>query len=418
MIVLGLGVFLARPDRGIVALLSMRSAAGVMARRLLPAGVAVPVLLGWLVRAGEQTELYPRGFGLSLLVVANVLVLSALISIVARRLERLEEERGRAFESLRCAEARYRGVLEASPDAVVCATAGGEISVVNAQAERLFRYDRAELLGKPIETLIPERMRDHHRPLREGYCLAPTTRRMGNGQNLMARRSDGTEFPAEISLSPLETAEGLTVVSTVRDVTERQQIEERLRQSEKMEAVGRLASGVAHDFNNLLSVVIGYGDMLLRGLPDGDRRRGTVEQILQAGYRAATLTQQLLAYGRRQVSQPRVLDLNSIVLDMGKMLRRMIGEQIELDTDLDPKLGRVRMDQAQMEQVFMNLVINARDAMPDGGKLLIETRNARLGDADVGGRDSISPGLYVMVAVTDTGVGMDAATQARIFEPF
>ena len=175
LIVLGLGVFLARPDRGIVALLSMRSAAGVMARRLLPAGVAVPVLLGWLVRAGEQTELYPRGFGLSLLVVANVLVLSALISIVARRLERLEEERGRAFENLRCAEARYRGVLEASPDAVVCATAGGEISVVNAQAERLFRYDRAQLLGKPIETLLPESMRDRHRPLRQGYCFGPTT---------------------------------------------------------------------------------------------------------------------------------------------------------------------------------------------------------------------------------------------------
>ncbi len=185
------------------------------------------------------------------------------------------------------------------------------------------------------------------------------------------------------------------------------QAEEQLRQAQKMEAVGRLAGGVAHDFNNLLTIINGYGEIVLAGLPEGNPVRGLVAQMKQAGDRAASLTRQLLAFSRQQVIVPQILDLNGVVTDAAKLLRRLIGEDIELTTALDPALGRVKADPGQVEQVLMNLAVNARDAMPAGGTLTVETANVE--------RDG---GRYVLLRVADTGCGMDAATKARVFEPF
>jgi nitrogen-specific signal transduction histidine kinase/CheY-like chemotaxis protein len=206
------------------------------------------------------------------------------------------------------------------------------------------------------------------------------------------------------------------MVAVARDITERRHLEDQLRQAQKMEAVGRLAGGLAHDFNNLLTAVTGYAEILVNRLEPGDRNRKELEQILKAGQRATSLTQQLLAFSRRQRLEPKVLDLNAIVADLEKMLRRLIGEDIDLTVALAPDLGCVEADPSQVGQVLMNLVVNARDAMPRGGKLTIATANREVAEADA--RVDLAVGSYVTLAVGDTGCGMDAETKARIFEPF
>jgi two-component system, cell cycle sensor histidine kinase and response regulator CckA len=197
-------------------------------------------------------------------------------------------------------------------------------------------------------------------------------------------------------------------------------LEAQLALSQRMEAVGRLAGGVAHDFNNILTAISGYADLLLTDLPEGDNRRRDVEEIHQAAQRAASLTQQLLAFSRRQVLQPKVVDLNALVRDVEKMLRRLIGEDILFATVLHPRVGNVRADPGQLEQVIVNLAVNARDAMPApaGGRLTIETRNVELDESYAADHPPVKPGQYVLLAVSDTGVGMDEETKARIFEPF
>jgi len=202
------------------------------------------------------------------------------------------------------------------------------------------------------------------------------------------------------------------------DVTGRRQLEEQLRQAQKMEAVGMLAGGVAHDFNNLLTIITGYSQLILNNLSPSDPNRNSAEQIMKAAERAATLTKQLLAFSRRQVLQPKVIDLNRLISSLSTMLRRLIGEDVDLKLDLRQDTGQVSADPGQIEQVLMNLVVNARDAMPKGGTLTIETANVRLDENYTGRRIRIKPGAYTLIAVSDTGTGMDEATQARLFEPF
>ncbi len=210
----------------------------------------------------------------------------------------------------------------------------------------------------------------------------------------------------------------VSITGTVQDITEHRRLEEQFQVSQKLESVGRLAGGVAHDFNNLLTVINGYSELLLGQLEPVDPLRGPIEEISRAGERAAGLTQQLLAFSRRQVLQPRVLDLNAVLGDTGNMLRRLIGEDIELITTLPAGIGRVMADAGQVHQVLMNLVVNARDAMPGGGRLLIETANVDLDSVYAEKHPAVKPGPYVMLAVSDTGIGMDEATQAHLFEPF
>jgi PAS domain S-box-containing protein len=208
------------------------------------------------------------------------------------------------------------------------------------------------------------------------------------------------------------------VLGTGQDITELVQLEEKLALSQKLEAVGQLAGGIAHDFNNLLTAILSYGDLVLEDLPATDRRGADVREIKRAAERASTLTRQLLAFSRRQVLQPKVLDVNAVVGNVEPMLRRLIGEDVELVTALQPQVGRVMADPGQLEQVIMNLAVNARDAMPGGGKLLIETADVQLDESHVEGLARMAPGRYVLLAVSDTGTGMDEATKAHVFEPF
>jgi signal transduction histidine kinase len=201
-------------------------------------------------------------------------------------------------------------------------------------------------------------------------------------------------------------------------IVERERLEEQLRQSQKMEAVGRLAGGIAHDFNNLLTAIIGYTDLLISRFAAGDPIRADLEEVGKAAGRAAALTRQLLAFSRRQTLQPRVLNLNSVIAGMERMLRRLVGDEIDLLIELDPDVGNVRADPVQIERVIMNLVVNASDAMPGGGKLTIETANVELGRAYLRHQVDLQPGLYVMLAVRDTGIGMDEETLSHLFEPF
>jgi signal transduction histidine kinase len=215
-----------------------------------------------------------------------------------------------------------------------------------------------------------------------------------------------------------DAGEPIRMVGTGQDITDRKRLEEQLRQAQKMEAVGQLAGGVAHDFNNMLTVITGYSETLVRELAPGDPRREEVAEIRKAAERAATLTRQLLAFSRRQMLAPRVLDLNAVVADHARMLPRLIGEDVDLVTVLRPAVSRVKVDRGQLEQVLMNLAVNARDAMPHGGRLTIETSQTTVDEAFAARHRPMPPGDYVVLAVGDTGSGMDPVTQAHVFEPF
>jgi two-component system, cell cycle sensor histidine kinase and response regulator CckA len=300
------------------------------------------------------------------------------------------------------------------------------IAVVDGEGHRLYNspsYFR--LLGYTNEELSATSPLDQVHPDDRQLVIDVTNeaRRTGQGRRIefRMRHKDGhwVHLESTASVIPDPTGKVNRLIIVNREISERRRLEEQLRQSQKMDAIGRLSGGVAHDFNNLLGVIIGYGEILEERIAQADPLRSSVDQILKAGRRAASLTRQLLAFSRQQVLEPKVLRLNAVVADMEKMLRRMIGEDIDLAISLDKNLGAIRADQGQIEQVVMNLAVNARDAMPDGGKLVIETINFEI-DRAFASRYAypVLPGQYVLLTVSDSGTGMDAATQQRIFEPF
>jgi PAS domain S-box-containing protein len=328
-------------------------------------------------------------------------------------------ERRTMEERLRRSENRHRAILDGALDAVVGMDLAGRVTYWNPRAEALFGWPRGETVGRPLRDLIiPERYRDAHSRGLERLVQSGQTKLVGRRIEIEAVRRDGTEFPVELTIAALATEEALEFNAFVADISERRRLEEQLRQSQKMEAVGLLAGGVAHDFNNLLNVILGYGDMLLRDVEADDPRRRRLEQICRAAERAAALTRQLLAFSRKQVLQPSVVDLNDVVSDVESMLRRLIGADVELVSVRGADPARVKVDRGQIEQVILNLAVNARDAMPAGGSLVLETSREVL-DADfVQSHPGAVPGRYIALAVTDSGHGMDAETQARVFEPF
>jgi len=235
---------------------------------------------------------------------------------------------------------------------------------------------------------------------------------------LLACRKDGTQFPVEVSLGPFPTSDGLSVASTIVDISERKKIEKQLRLAHRMEAIGRLAGGIAHDFNNLLAVIIGCADIVDEALPPGDSMADKITMIKKAGNSAADLVRQLLAFSRQQMLQPRVLDLKEILERTQATLQRLIGDDIRLTVSIEKSLGYIEADPGQIEQVILNLALNARDAMPKGGRLTITASNVELDESYKKKHEPVVPGKYVMLAVEDTGCGMDSKTQLRIFDPF
>jgi PAS domain S-box-containing protein len=484
-------------------------------------------------RRKDGTE-FPVDISLSAIETSEGVLVSAAVRDITDR--KLVEDRNRLFQSL----------LEAAPDAIVVIDGQGRIRLVNRQLEETFGYARTELLGQPVEILIPESARGRHPMHRAGYLRDPRNRPMGAGLQLAGRRKDGTEFPVDISLSAIDTAEGRLVSAAVRDVTDlkraearnrlaaivdssadaiigktldgaitswnpaaerlygwpaaeaigkdigiifppdrmrereeilarlrkgerieslettrmrrdgslmthlvsispvrdqngtivgaasigrdisdnvaaasqQERLERELQQAQRLESVGQLAGGIAHDFNNLIAVIMNYATFVSDELEDRPALREDVDEIRRAAERAATLTRQLLIFSRREVARPEILDLNSVVGDMRKLLLRTIGEHIELVTSPAPEVWSVLADRGQIEQVIMNLAVNARDAMGLGGKLVIKTENAELDEEFVASHVDLRAGSYVRLTVADTGQGMTAEVADRAFEPF
>lgn len=332
--VLCLGVLWARPEQGLMATLVSRSLAGVMLRRLLPAAVCLPIVIGWLRLAGQRAGYYETEFGVALFALSNVIIFASLTWLTARLVHRLDTERTAVEIALREAH-------------------------------------------EGLETRVKERT---------------------------------AELEASNDRLSFEMAERARTEEALR------KSDERIRQTQKLEAVGRLAGGIAHQFNNLMTVVIGYTELLLMRKVDSDPDFANLEEVRKAGQRAAVLTNQLLTFSRRQMQRPTMVDLNGVIVSSDEMLRGLLGDHMGLETALEPSLGKVMADRGQLEQILIILTLNGRDAMQPGGLLTIETANVTFdGDSVTHG---IEPGNYVLLSASDNGSGMDAETQSRIFEPF
>jgi two-component system cell cycle sensor histidine kinase/response regulator CckA len=327
-----------------------------------------------------------------------------------------ERQRRQAEAALRASEERFRALVENSSDALLLIDAEGRVAYITPSSHRHLGWTAAEMVGRSILEFI-------HPDDRETVSMriAETLQRPGETimQEVRFRHGDRTWHIMEgFGVNRLDDPSVGAIVITTRDITDRRKLEEQLRQSQKMEAVGQLAGGVAHDFNNLLTAILGYCNLLLDEIPRDDPLRHDLDEIRSAGERAAGLTRQLLAFSRRQMLQPQIVDINALVRQMERLLRRLISEDVELVTALAPDLLSVHVDPSSIEQVLVNLAVNARDAMPLGGRLTIETSNVELDNTYAGTHLPIVPGRYVMLAVGDTGEGMDEATRERIFEPF
>jgi PAS domain S-box-containing protein len=350
--------------------------------------------------------------------------LSRLVPAVLRAMREVDEraenfaaleaqiaKREQADEVLRESRARFKSIIDAAMDAIVSIDEAHRVVLFNAAAERMFGCTELEAIGRPLEHFIPAPLEAFVQSAVNGAKKEPL-------DNLTGRRANDQAFPVEASIS--QTMAGGTKLLTLflRDVTERKVLEAQLRQAQKMEALGHLACGVAHDFNNLLMVIFGNGELLDISLPRDAPQRESVGQISRAAESAAALTRQLLAFGRKQVPELSIVDLNSLVTDAEKMLRRLIGENVRLQILLQPGLSPVHIDRGQMDQVIMNLAINARDAMPKGGRLTIETRGLEQNPTFLQNEPGSPTTHYLLLSVSDNGCGMSPEVQARIFEPF
>jgi two-component system, cell cycle sensor histidine kinase and response regulator CckA len=338
-------------------------------------------------------------------------------------------ERMETAQALQTSELRYRkqsqilnSILDGMGEGVVVTDPTGRFVLFNRQAKEILGVGANEAAPAEWTKIYGTYLSDRKTPVAPDQH--PLARAMKGEKvrdmELFVKNDVVSGVTVAVTATPLkyEETDGTGGVAVLRDVTEKRRLEEQLLQAQKMEAIGQLAGGVAHDFNNLLLVMQSCAEFVLQELPEGDHKREDVGEILSATRRAGALTRQLLAFSRRQASQPKALDLNEIVANIEKMLHRLIGENVELVTSLSPALGIVRADAGQMEQIIVNLTVNARDAMPEGGKLTIETSNVELTEEDVTTHPGVAKGAYVVLSISDTGTGMDAATQKRIFEPF
>ncbi|HKW97230.1 MAG TPA: PAS domain S-box protein [Bryobacteraceae bacterium] len=378
--------------------------------------------LPWVVRVwptpDEWTEASKMLVPLSI-VIGLLMYAGGALAVTARReartLEWAKQQMAVQQQELREANERMGAVIESSPVAIVAMDLAGNVKSWNPAAERMFGWTATEVVGQPPPFVANDEFQEFQAKIEQAASGEIVCGMQGRRQ-----RKDGAPIEVEVWTAPLRDDAGSIcgVISSIVDISEKTKLEEQLRHSQKMEAVGRLAGGVAHDFNNLLTIINGYGHMMVESAGLADRLRTHAEQILKAGNQAAALTAQLLAFSRRQMIQPKPVDLNHVITNLEKMLRRIIGEHITLRTVLAPHLERVQADPNQMEQVLINLAANARDAMPQGGTLTITTNNVELYEqANCEGAD-IPPGSYIELTVADNGDGMDAEIKSHLFEPF
>jgi PAS domain S-box-containing protein len=361
---------------------------------------------------------------------------------LGRATEQMRTRLADALAVARRAEERFRGLFESSPDATVTVAADGTLAMVNAKAERMLGYTRDELVGQPVETLVPETLRQARTEHDPGYFTDPASWPKGESLQGSIKDKAGREFPVEVSISTLPTASGTEVSVALRDVSERlaaqaeaerlraeaerERFERRLQQTQRLESLGQLVGGVAHDFNNLVNIISGYTAFIAEHInakvSGGDKELrpvlADIEQVRGAAERAARLTRQLLIFARRDVTQPEILDLGEVIAGIEHMLRRTLGEHIDLVISRESGLWPIKADAGQLEQVLVNLAVNARDAMAGGGKLTIDTANVTVDDSYAAARPGLATGCYVRLRVSDTGIGMDRDTLAHVFEPF
>ncbi len=311
---------------------------------------------------------------------------------------------------------RFRRIVESSPNAVLMIDRGGRIAMVNPQTQAMFGYASEELLGQPIECLMPRRFRGAHPDLVARFFAEPKVRAMGAGRDLFAVRKNGEEFRVSIGLAPIETDEGPMVLSTIVDISERVALEAQLRQSQKMEAVGRLTAGIAHDFNNLLQVIMGSLEILQDRVAEERRCTDLICQSIDAAERGSRLTHSLLAFSRTQILRPARIAIAPLVAQSVTLLQRTLGPDVVIDVVDQVEELHAHADAAQLEACILNLAINARDAMPDGGSIVIHGYGATVSQAQAG--ETLAAGQYVVVAVEDSGCGIDPAIIDKVFEPF
>ncbi|TVP56438.1 MAG: PAS domain S-box protein [Gemmatimonadales bacterium] len=322
------------------------------------------------------------------------------------------------------AQARFEAAVESSPAGMVMVDEAGSIVLVNREVERMFGWDREELLGRKLEILVPERFRSHHPGFRSGFFKSPDTRPMGAGRDLYGLHRDGTEIPVEIGLNPIESEEGAFVLSSIVDISERkreeaerEELERQLRHAQKMDAVGTLAGGIAHDFNNILGAILGFAE-LLEDAVDGDQARQDLEELVAFTLRGKSLIQKVQAFGRRQERERRPMALDGLVGEVGSFLRSSLPPSIDIRTSVAPRTPRVLADPAAMHQVLMNLGMNAAQSMSEGGTINMELTPLYVSDSRARAHPSLNEGPHARVSVRDTGSGIEPEIQNRIFEPF
>jgi two-component system cell cycle sensor histidine kinase/response regulator CckA len=316
-------------------------------------------------------------------------------------------------EALRQSEQRFRALVENAEDSIQLATARGTLMYVSPSTERLYDRPAAEIVGRNVFELVHADERDR---LTEQWQRSLDHPGVAIRGEFRLPRTD--RFVETVRVNHLDDPGLKAVVTICREVTERRRLETRVHQTQRLEAIGRLAGGIAHDFNNILSAIHGFGSIVHSELGDRDPLRADMQEILKAVERAANLTRQLLAFGRRQVLQPKVIDVAAYVRELERMVRRIVGEDIELVVRVDDGAVTAKADPSQLEQVLINLVVNARDAMPTGGRITIEAGNVTIGNEDTRESAELAPGTYVVLAVSDTGIGMSKKVQDHIFEPF